>query len=81
MDGVLLVGRLDRTDRQALSNAAEQLRRTRTPLLGVIVNGVSPGRRYGGSYGYGYGYGYESNGGPDSVGEPRKRLFGGVFGT
>jgi capsular exopolysaccharide synthesis family protein len=53
-DGVLLVARAERTDRNALALAARQLRQVGAPLIGTVLNGVS--RAVG--YGYGYAYGY-----------------------
>ncbi|HEV2130215.1 MAG TPA: polysaccharide biosynthesis tyrosine autokinase [Longimicrobiaceae bacterium] len=41
-DGVLLVARSGATDREALQEAAEQVRRLRVPLSGVVLNDVEP---------------------------------------
>jgi len=51
-DGVLLVVREGRTGRQPARRAVEALRQARTPLLGVVLNGVRDrGDRYYGYYG------------------------------
>ncbi|CAN5830347.1 MAG: polysaccharide biosynthesis tyrosine autokinase [Gemmatimonadetes bacterium] len=41
-DGVLLVARSGATDREALQEAADQVRRLRVPLSGVVLNDVEP---------------------------------------
>ncbi len=70
--GVLIVAHYNRTDRNAVSEAVEQLRLTNAKILGGIFNGTEneadsykysyKKHRYGYSrYGYGYGYGYGEN--------------------
>lgn len=59
-DGVLILAVADETDREALRQTAEQLRQVRAPLLGLVLNKVPVGRRYGSRYGYPpYEYGPE----------------------
>lgn len=53
----LLVVRAEKTPKDAVKQAVEQLRRTQTTMLGAVLNGVRPGRSYGYDY-YSYGYGY-----------------------
>ena len=55
VDGVLVVSRLNRTDRHALVRLATQLENLKARTLGVVVNGIV--RRRGG-YGYSYAYAY-----------------------
>ncbi|NLT72710.1 MAG: polysaccharide biosynthesis tyrosine autokinase [Chloroflexi bacterium] len=55
VDGVLLVTDVGQTHRKAAEHVANELRRARANLLGVVLNRVSGG---GAGYGYGYGYGY-----------------------
>lgn len=73
-DGVLFVVRANRTDRQAVMYAMEQLEYAKAKVLGFVLNGIdakngsggykkyrySRYSRYGryGRYGYGYGYGH-----------------------
>jgi polysaccharide biosynthesis transport protein len=58
VDGVLLVIRLSKSARNAAHKALEALETLGTNVLGVVVNGVGGGSRYG-SYGYSsYGYRY-----------------------
>jgi capsular exopolysaccharide synthesis family protein len=63
VDGVLLVMRLTRNARSASKRAREVLDSIGANVLGVIINGVGQGDRYGygyGRYGYGkYSYGYQ----------------------
>ncbi len=56
VDGVILVARANQTPGGALASAAQQLRRARSSVLGVVMNDSDPHARtgYGGSY-YGYG--------------------------
>jgi polysaccharide biosynthesis transport protein len=59
VDGVLLVIRLGKSARSVAQKALEALDSIGGTVLGVVVNGVGGGSRYGG-YGYGsYGYGYK----------------------
>ena len=53
-DGVLLVARAGRTERDAIAYAMDQLRRIRAPVLGTVLNDVDvrQARFYGSSYGY-----------------------------
>ena len=61
VDGVLLVIRLAKSARAATRRALESLDSLGANILGVVVNGVGGGSRYGGygysSYKYGRGYG------------------------
>jgi len=52
VSGVLVVGRLGKTSRDAAIHLVHQLDNLEARVLGVVVNGVPQGR------GYGYGYGY-----------------------
>ncbi len=65
--GVILLAHYNRTDRNAVSAAVEQLMLANAKILGGILNGMeSDGEsykykrysKYGGKYGYGSGYGY-----------------------
>lgn len=56
-DGVVVVARAKSTNRYALGRTIEQLRQVNGPVLGVVLNDVSPGEAYSG-YGYGYKYYY-----------------------
>jgi succinoglycan biosynthesis transport protein ExoP len=53
--GVLVVVRAGQTSRHALRHALRGLRGVQAPVLGVVLNYLSP--KKGGGYGYGYGYG------------------------
>ena len=80
-DGTILIARMHKTNRAAVSRAMSNLRAVRAPVLGAVLNDVRSGR--GGSYG-GYGYYYyayygsESNGNgrPASVMDRVKRAVG-----
>lgn len=70
-DGAVLVVRSGETPRKMVQNSVELLKRTTTPLLGVVLNRVnvnSKSNRYYNryyNYGYyngGYGYGYGNGG-------------------
>lgn len=70
-DGTVLVVRSGETPRKMVQNSVELLKRTTTPLLGVVLNRVnvnSKSNRYYNryyNYGYyngGYGYGYGNGG-------------------
>lgn len=60
VDGVLVVLRAGRTDRDAAQQAVRQLRDVKAPLLGVVLNDLDlEEQRYGHySYSYYYRYGY-----------------------
>ncbi len=60
VDGVLLVATAEMTSRRDLQRAAEILQQVDAPLLGTVLNQVSPETGYGDTYGYGYRYGYSS---------------------
>lgn len=64
-DGVLFVVRSGIAERGSVMRAVDQIERTKTKLLGFILNGVEgKSRSYGhyGKYGgYGYGYAYAEN--------------------
>jgi len=47
VDGLLLVARMDATDRRALSDAVRQLRSVGGTLLGLVINDVDEGDLYG----------------------------------
>jgi polysaccharide biosynthesis transport protein len=76
-DGVILVVRTTSTCRPDVERTVELLKTLGTPVLGAVINGITPeqmGVRYGSQYRYGYGYGYGSYGsnGPrsgDELGE------------
>src|SRR5688500_11371765 len=53
--GVIVVGRINKTTRDAAEQLRDQLRNLGAPVLGIVANGV---RSRTGRYGYGYGYGY-----------------------
>lgn len=58
--GVIVVGRLAKTTREAATHLFNQLKNLDAPVLGVVVNGIGSdagGYGYGEGYGYGYGYG------------------------
>jgi succinoglycan biosynthesis transport protein ExoP len=57
VSGVLVVGRIGRTTRDSASHLHSQLNNLGADVLGVVINSIGRGTRYGG-YGYGYGYGY-----------------------
>ena len=63
-DGSVLVVRSGSTPRKMVENSVQLLRRTESPLLGIVLNRADTGsksnayyHRYYGSNGYGYGYG------------------------
>jgi capsular exopolysaccharide synthesis family protein len=67
VDGTLLVARSERTDRFALGHAVALLRRAKSPVLGVVLNGIrKDAAMYSASgtgyYGYTYTDYYRSNG-------------------
>ena len=53
--GVIVVGRLGKSTREAVTHLRNQLRNLDAPTLGVVVNALSSDA---GAYGYGSGYGY-----------------------
>lgn len=66
--GSVLVVRSGSTPRKLVENSAQLLRRTESPLLGVVLNRADVGsrsnayyHRYYGSSDYGYGYGHSHN--------------------
>lgn len=67
-DGTILIARMQKTTRAALSRAMSNLRAVRAPVLGAVLNDVRSGR--GGSYG-GYGYYYYAYYGSESNGNGR----------
>lgn len=73
VDGVLLVVRLQYTNRFDVRYAVEQLRKIDAPFLGILVNGVPVRSRgysiYGAQYGAYVPYGYH----PDNEGESGSR--------
>ena len=58
-DGTLLVVRSNETGKKVVDNSVQLLKRTGTPLLGIVLNRVDMKKKSGGYYGsYGkYGYG------------------------
>ena len=55
VDGVLVMAVAGRTKKGNLAETTERLRQVGADIVGVVLNGVVPGKGY---YGYGYGYGY-----------------------
>ena len=51
-DGVILVAEAGRTDRSILASAVNELRQARGSVLGIVLNRVTPGGRYGRYGGY-----------------------------
>ncbi len=51
-DGVLLVAEAGRTDRSVLASAVNELRQARGSVLGIVLNRVASGGRYGRNGGY-----------------------------
>ena len=73
-DGVLLVAEAGRTDRSVLASAVNELRQARGSVLGIVLNRVSPGGRYGRYGGYYSGrmyYRREQNGSGNGNGDNR----------
>ena len=58
-DAVLLVGRINQTDRFSLRRAMDELGRVATPVLGLVVNDMGPKDGYSAYYGTGYYGNYE----------------------
>ena len=56
VDGIVMVARANQTNRFALQEAAERLRRVEAPLLGLVLNGVEAGSGHSGYGGYYYRY-------------------------
>ncbi len=54
-DGIILVSRVNKCDRDILSHTIENIRFAKIPVLGIVANGIIPN---GKSYKY-YSYGYE----------------------
>ncbi len=65
--GVIVVGRLAKTTREAVTQLRDQLRNLDAPTLGVVVNALGSDAE---GYGYGYGYGAEDGKGASGA---RKR--------
>lgn len=59
-DGVLFTVSMPDAEQKAAQQAAVNLRRIGTPILGVVLTNVIYNRRRGYGYGYGYGYGDSS---------------------
>lgn len=59
-DGVVMISRIGRTDRDVLTQTIETLRLARVSILGLIANGVKPSALGGYRY-YAYGYGEEDS--------------------
>ena len=60
VDAIILVVRTTSTCRPDVERTVELLRTLGTPVLGTVINGITPdqmGSRYGYRYGYGSGYG------------------------
>ena len=73
IDGALLVIEAEKTDREAVRQAQEQLSKARVPLIGFVLNRVRPrSLRYYGYY-YGYYYSYYGKGYGDGYGEKEER--------
>jgi succinoglycan biosynthesis transport protein ExoP len=70
VDGVLLVTDLRKTHRKMAAKGAEELRRTQSNVLGVILNRVTP--THSGSY-YHYGYYYRHDDDHDNGDEETRR--------
>ncbi len=70
--GVIVVGRLAKTTKDAALHLKAQLRNLDARVLGVVVNAVGESDAYG--YGYGYGYGVDDSRGN---GESRSPVIGG----
>jgi polysaccharide biosynthesis transport protein len=58
VDGVLFVTEAQKTDRQAVSRARNQLEQVGAPVVGAIMNNFDPSKS-GGGYSYRYYYRYE----------------------
>ncbi|MDP9302156.1 MAG: hypothetical protein M3P43_14880, partial [Actinomycetota bacterium] len=73
VDGVLFVTEAQKTDRQAVSRARNQLEQVGAPVVGAIMNNFDPSKS-GGGYSYRYYYRYEDGYGPgDEVSGNGKR--------
>lgn len=59
VDATILVVKAGTTTRKAVAHAAEMLSRVKAPIVGAVLNAVTPEAGYGGSS-YGYGYSYTS---------------------
>ena len=82
VDGIVLVVNAGQTRRTMLKRAVEELQRSGTPVLGVVINRMTA--RTGGSYYYDYYRRYyaSDDGESDDTGpdEPRRALFGRLLG-
>ncbi|ESA38921.1 capsular exopolysaccharide biosynthesis protein [Leptolyngbya sp. Heron Island J] len=75
-DGLILVSRLNKCDRNILQHAMDNISFTKVPVLGLVANGVSPSSNGYKYYSYG-GYGSQSeppNPTPDTADETAKVL-------
>ena len=76
-DGVILVSRVNRSDRNVLRHAVENIRLAKLPVLGLVANGVTTS---GDGYKY-YAYGYEPTAAPAEAGDDKvPALMGGSKG-
>jgi Mrp family chromosome partitioning ATPase len=66
VDRIVLIARASVTRLHDAERAVETIRSLGTPLLGAIINGLTPDLN-GFGYGYGYGYGYKANGGAGPI--------------
>ncbi len=57
MDGVILVASHGKANRDEARHTVELLSKVETRVLGVVINNVEPGKRYGYRYAYSYDYG------------------------
>jgi capsular exopolysaccharide synthesis family protein len=57
VDGVIIVGRIGKSRRDAAEQLRKKLTSLRAPVLGIVANGVSGRTADSGRYGYGYNYG------------------------
>jgi succinoglycan biosynthesis transport protein ExoP len=64
VDGVLFVAEAQKTDRQAVDGARDQLEQVGAPVIGAVMNSFDPSRN-GGSYYYRYTYRYGDWNGAD----------------
>ncbi|MEM1238538.1 MAG: polysaccharide biosynthesis tyrosine autokinase, partial [Cyanobacteria bacterium P01_H01_bin.26] len=66
-DGLILVSRVNRCDRNVLEHAMDNISFTKIPILGLVANGVDTGGQ-GNKY---YTYGYETK--PETAPQPQPR--------
>jgi len=67
IDASLLVVNAGNTKQASLRRAVELLRQVESPLVGIVINGVSDGAAYGYGYGAGYRYAYTADDGRRSA--------------